>query len=86
MQRDGHAECRIISDTLLVPVLGFTLMTFSFGRSVGYTDGGLDELDVVKMRDTEKLSDLKDRYSVYSEMALSPSESADLIGKYQKEL
>lgn len=84
MQRDGQIECRVLPETALVAVLGFTLMDFSSGRSIGYASGGLDTLDVVRMRDAERLADLRDRYGVYSGIALTPDESASLIEKYQK--
>lgn len=86
MQHDGLIECRVVPESALVYVLGFVLMDFSFGRSIGYADGGLNELDVARMRDVQSLKDMRDRYNFYTGVALSPSESANLIEKYQKGL
>jgi hypothetical protein len=38
------------------------------------------------MRDTKRLKEMRDRYSLYSGMALSPDESANLIEKYLRGL
>lgn len=75
-------EIRIVPKERIFPVLGFTLIGFSFDHHVGYIDGPYDSMDVVKMRETDKLKALKERQESYIGAALSPEQSLDIIEKH----